>query len=769
MKPDEILAKSDPGAQSLIDHTNDCLFWLGKALTWKSNLINLICRHHKIDKDLLVRRLFMTVAFHDIGKANQAFQNKIRKSGKREQESHPLASVPFIFFHTQDAPILEDDDTGFFPETLAVVSHHNKLYPNVYGDFKGFQPKWTTITYFQEFYENLNRKALEMQVPGWQPLIFDSKILSERPYHNFSDSFLPAQELRHLKTKIRDLFLLFKGILHYADWIASSRETNFDYSTPIGLAEIQLRFAAQLLEKDVVFEKWQPFQEESAKSPGHIFVQIPTGQGKTEASLLWAVNQNRSQKIIYLLPTQVTTNKIHKRLQDFFGQKNLGLSHGAAQFVIKDEYEYEEDWAFRKDRLLNRTFFKAVTVATVDQLIYSFFNWGHWVLTGAASFNARIVIDEIHLYDGYTFGLILKTIEHIVPYHSQFAIMSASLPEVMRTEIERLLPENSWKDIRDSVFDEKQRHRLQTGDCQIEALLPEILGDFNAEKPKKVLVICNTIKKAREIYDALEDVPRAEKMLYHSQFTLNDKIEKERILDEILKMKGGFIAVCTQIVEVSLDIDFDVMYSENAPIDAIIQRLGRVNRKGSKGVDAAVIICRESEIARKWVYKGLEHILDLTFTLLTSYIEKLDGNLREKHFKELVDLIYTKENLEKTSFYQDISDAQKLVNELWEKVVQNLMTLSVSEARLNEVSSRKQGLVTVDCVMEIDNFKYDLKTKIENGDFETARKYTVKVALHIVKDKKAIPISDSGIFLLQLKYDSERGVYFEKWEDMCQC
>ncbi|MBK7479541.1 MAG: hypothetical protein IPI69_07285 [Bacteroidales bacterium] len=104
---------------------------------------------------------------------------------------------------------------------------------------------------------------------------------------------------------------------------------------------------------------------------------------------------------------------------------------------MREKEEDMEPEALRNHYLYNRTFFKPVTVATIDQLIYSFFNWGYWVLTGAASFNAKIIIDEIHIYDAYTFGLLLKVIECITPYNTQFAIMSASLPEVLKRELER--------------------------------------------------------------------------------------------------------------------------------------------------------------------------------------------------------------------------------------------------------------------------------------------------------------------------------------------
>ena len=151
----------------------------------------------------------------------------------------------------------------------------------------------------------------------------------------------------------------------------------------------------------------------------------------------------------------------------------------------------------------------------------------------------------------------------------------------------------------------------------------------------------NTIAKAREIFDLLdEDISLENRMLYHSQFILQDKKNKENLLEGLKSRNNGFVAVCTQIVEVSLDIDFDILYTENAPIDAIIQRLGRVNRKGKiqkripKMQFAKVVITHESEKSRKYVYKTLPKILSLTYSNLSSIANKQKGNITEKKFKE---------------------------------------------------------------------------------------------------------------------------------------
>ena len=104
MKYSEILGKSNP-EKTLIEHTNDCLFWLPKVLDWNDILITKISEHYSISKSDLIKRFFMMVAFHDIGKATERFQDKVRRIKSHALESHALTSVPFIYEEIKDKPI----------------------------------------------------------------------------------------------------------------------------------------------------------------------------------------------------------------------------------------------------------------------------------------------------------------------------------------------------------------------------------------------------------------------------------------------------------------------------------------------------------------------------------------------------------------------------------------------------------------------------------------------------------------------------------------
>jgi CRISPR-associated endonuclease/helicase Cas3 len=762
MKYNEILAKSDP-KKTLIEHTNDCLYWFSKVLDWNHVLIDKISEHYSIPKSDLFKRLFMMVAFHDIGKATERFQDKVRGLKSHLLESHALTSVPFIYEEIKDRPIKIIEGNPFFPEILAIASHHSKLKKGLFQDYERMRITFTDEEYFQIFYQNINHQANKLNIPNWQTLTVNEKLFKENPYSVFfDDAFDYVGSYKYEKTNVvRDLFLLFKSVLHYCDWLASSNTTSYQYST----LETNESITDKMKFKDSQFANWESFQLHAAKSGSkNIFVQIPTGQGKTEASVLWATQNNVNQKIIFLLPTMVTTNKMWERMCYFFGGiDKVGLSHGTAKYMLKEKEEDMEPEALRSHYLYNRTFFKPVTVATIDQLIYSFFNWGYWVLTGAASFNAKIIIDEIHIYDAYTFGLILKTIECIVPYNTQFAIMSASLPEVLKQELEKVLPE--YELIKEEKFDSKQRHKTEVRDCLIEQCINDIIKDYKAKR--NVIVVCNTIAKAREVFDLLdEDISLENRMLYHSQFILQDKKNKEDLLEGLKSRDNGFVAVCTQIVEVSLDIDFDVLYTENAPIDAIIQRLGRVNRKGKiqkRFPDmqfAKVVITHESEKSRKYVYKALSKILSLTYSNLSSIASEQKGNITEKDLKNLVDIIYTKENLG-DDYFKELNDAKDLILVILTDYLKDIYTLNVDEAKLHQISSRKSDYISVEAVLLRHYQLYNFDECIVRNDYDLLRKYIIKVPLHIARKYASKRLNDSDIYLLDMKYDEFYGLSLE--------
>ena len=407
-KYDKILAKSNPEI-TLVQHIRDCLSIFPKVLQWNGVLIELMAKQYNIVSDLLIRRLFLTVAFHDIAKATNAFQAKVRNEKFDGRESHALSSISFLYSLIKDQPITSFKDVPYYPELMSIATHHSRLSQKSFEEYdsRSLRNEYADEGFFINYYSMVNEQAKSYDIINWSDISFDNDAFNGVPSNILKFEIIKKLDknayVNERSNKARDIFLLFKSILHYCDWIASSG--NFEYKYGNGLDNNAI--TRKMLSAGKGFTVWSAFQLKSAEASNHnIFVQISTGKGKTEAATLWATNNNHYQKIIFLLPTMVTTNKMWKRMLQFFDSHEVvGLSHSAAQYYLKDDDEFATD-DIQKHTLYNRTFFKPVTVATIDQLIYSFFNWGHWVMTGSASYNAKIIIDEIHIYNAYTFWII---------------------------------------------------------------------------------------------------------------------------------------------------------------------------------------------------------------------------------------------------------------------------------------------------------------------------------------------------------------------------
>jgi CRISPR-associated endonuclease/helicase Cas3 len=181
-------------------------------------------------------------------------------------------------------------------------------------------------------------------------------------------------------------------------------------------------------------------------------------------------------------------------------------------------------------------------------------------------------------------ALILKMVEYLGrSYGARFCIMSATFPEILEDWLSEAIPGLCKLDVPDSLFEEFRRHRLVLVDGEVEDE-PNIQRILAATEEGSVLVCCNTVRRAQDVYEKLkESEPHLRLELLHGRFNARDRIAKEREL--LSRMGTGSVSdarktvlVATQVVEVSLDIDFDTIFTEPAPLDALLQRFGRVNR-----------------------------------------------------------------------------------------------------------------------------------------------------------------------------------------------
>jgi len=747
----------------LDEHTNKSLNVLFKIKPFKEPLVKKLSQQLRFSEEKFWEHTFLMVFFHDFGKGTESFQRKMNAPTVEDRKRikaypHALASVPFIKKAVENDPLLEKP---FYPEVLAVATHHSDFHPRLFDRLDGKNPHYI-FEPLKEFHAHLSRlfKGFTKQ-PLSRSIEFPSGEDVENPYILFCEAF--GETMKYIADAnsgnaplLRDLFALLKGLLWYADWISSGKQYD-DYCYSINDFSQQLEDGVK--RRKPGFKGWEGFQRQAASSQGDTFIQIPTGLGKTEAALLWANSLNKGNKIIYLLPTMVTVNKMWERLREYFGEENVGIAHGAVGYYLSKEMEEKGedvnyDELYLNKILLGKTFMKPITVSTVDQLLYSFFNWGHWELVNANASNSLIIFDEIHIYDSYTLGLILKTMEYLKNYGVRFAFMSATFPKMLENNLKSYLKDEAFT-IAEPIFDKLKRHKIELIDKHLEDALPQIVQDFKVAK--RVLVICNTVNRSKEIYQMIKEElgvkgwDKERYLLFHSQFTLKDRAEREKLLEQA-KSRGGYIAVATQVVEVSLDIDFDVLYSEMAPPDALVQRLGRVNRGKKNSKPAEVYIHRETEKSHS-IYS--EALLGHAW----KFIKESRGypEIDEAEWREIVNRAYDLPEIAK-ELTEDLREGLESFDYFF-RHLSYVYSLKLSEERIT-ARTRKESYPSIEVVPAC------FKSTVEGISKENAWKraeYAVRVPFFAIKDFLDFP-RNSEFFLsfANVKYDEEIGVIYER-------
>jgi len=443
-----------------------------------------------------------------------------------------------------------------------------------------------------------------------------------------------------------DLWLL-AGLVTVADWIGSNESW---FSPEHGLTpEVARQRAIQALRQigwpggklrltsfrdafasrvDGAFEP-NPLQcavAEAAESCGMVIVEGPMGCGKTEAALFLAQQWNvsgRHRGIYFALPTQVTSNRIHRRIEQFLRNTlsdvaSLRLAHGNAW--LEDDFDLRLTPAFQHREARDtddpydnvqqaRSWFASAKhallapygVGTIDQALQGVVAVKHFFVRRFALAGKVVVLDEIHSYDLYTGTLITALIRELVNLRCSVVILSATLTASRRRELlaaggvtESTAPD-AYPLVTSGVGGGEARHIRPDWASRRRILLrPAILPDEQiitelldrAERGQQVLWIRNTVIEAQEAFRLVCGSTRegaAPVGLLHSRFPFQRRTELE---DDWLERLGrnrpgdgpGSILVATQVVEQSVDIDLDFIVSDLAPTDMLLQRMGRLWR-----------------------------------------------------------------------------------------------------------------------------------------------------------------------------------------------
>ena len=670
--------------------------------------------------------IFFSAYFHDIGKATKEFQSTIRNGTKSYHSLYSASTLVSI----EDFEFIED--SRYINLLLILVLTHHTLLPYSVKDVK-----FTYLDKAEEFfyaYKENYRYYLNQDCS----YNFDFEVEEDIK----TELIAIEEDLQYIKSnhKLRTLYSYVSGILNLADWLASARFNGI--VTPI---TFKIQPSKQEFMKHLSFDKLREFQENLSTNSKSLLVEIPTGEGKTEGSLLWAINNlyNTHSKIIYTLPTQTTSNKLYERVDSFFDKSECGLIHSSAKIYLEKAYERENgevDDIFKSDFLLSKSFNKPITVSTIDSLLKYFINIGRFNIATKNFLNSTIIIDEVHAYDLKLMGFLKRFLELCQEFEVKVCLMSASIPN----KIKELLGVENYPLITQKDLFEKKANEIIKVETPLEDDFYLILEKF--ESGKNILVIRNTVKSATATYEELQElgIISEDIVLYHSTFKKGDRTKKEDLIFEKLKENKPFILVATQIVEVSLDIDFDVMFTDNAPIDSLIQRFGRVNRKKSLEKKGEIYIYK---VENPLPYP--EAILDLTFETIE------DGYFELGIYVAWLNKVYNR------LFVEDIVTINEITR-----------LFDVGYKKYNETIKKLDGIKKSPDnydLRDIEESKNDYILYDDYMEGKTDYEYTIALPYYLEKEfKHTLPshIQDNLFYdVLKLDYSFERGVIFPNEED----
>ena len=581
--------------------------------------------------NLKKEEIAVLAALHDIGKISQGFQRKCKiwlEINNMVEESYAFTWDTYESDHSKISQyaiqnILMKEGCGKGSSAIwAMIAgiHHSRLH----GQGNSLMPceGMSNDEWQQKREENAQKVVCEF---GALPI---GKIKLNNP-----------------------LIWWLAGLISISDWIGSdehffnsANETGTDINSVAKKALESIGMIPPQLVPDLNFLDLFGFDApndlqikafETITEPGIYCIEAPMGMGKTEAALWVSYNliQNGYANGIYFaLPTQATSNRIHIRLSDFVDritvtENKTRLIHGNSWLMDptimpqlyhgndSEEYNIVRDWFASKKRTLLSSF----GVGTVDQALLSVLAVKHFFVRQYALAGKVIILDEIHSYDIYTGTIIDKLCHELVKLGATVLLLSATLTKKRRHILLGL--ENKTNDTFNGEYP------LITGKQHTGEIIPPVI--VLPPKPQEfyinfseedqcissaidaaktggcVLWICNTINKAQEIYRELiaklkdEDV---EVGLLHSRFPFWRRENLENYWMEVLgkgeEDRKPCILVSTQVVEQSVDLDADLLITELAPTDMLLQRMGRLwrHKRDKRPVDnASVLIISEEK------------------------------------------------------------------------------------------------------------------------------------------------------------------------------
>ncbi|MCD8089154.1 MAG: CRISPR-associated helicase Cas3' [Clostridiales bacterium] len=655
------------------------------------NCMNVLTEFGYLKDDHTMQLLNKAIYYHDFGKVQQGFQDRIKSEKRKRYDPekeifHNLLSVYFI-----DRENFENDE-DYFAVCFAVLNHH---------DYCG---------------------------------VCDEINSNEREYTRFLKPFedeVKKKRIRRFNGQIQDMgeeneTILVKGLLNKCDYSASGGykiEYKNDFITK-GLNNLLKRWQMKTPSSD-----WNALQRFcKANSDKNIIAVAQTGMGKTEAGLHW-IGDNKG---FFILPLKTAINAMYNRFKNDIAEEEteerVSLLYGdSLSYYINENNKNKAELDVEEYNKRGKNLTLPLTVSTPDQIFNFVFKYNGYELKLATLSYSKVVIDEIQMYSPDTLAYLISGLERIHDMGGKIAVVTATLTPFIKDKLKFLNAEYG------EFTDDSIRHNMLCLDKKLNA--DDILERYNeGGECNKILVVCNTVKKAQWLYDELSEMidNKDNLHIFHARFVKNDRRSLENEIMDFGKTdhidKGIWIS--TSVVEASLDIDFDCLFTELYELTSLFQRMGRCNRRGAKPVsDTNCYVYSELDK----VYSEIEELYNLSRKAITGW----NGPVSEKDKINLINEAFTTENLKNSSYAEKFKKHYEFIKNL------PLYELDKKAANFREIANKDiiPYPVYEENKLEIDELQRRLadKTLTYTEKVEIRDKimgYTVSVSEWVLKDYK---------------------------------
>ncbi|MCW5896730.1 MAG: CRISPR-associated helicase Cas3' [Bacteroidetes bacterium] len=598
MKAGELLAKSEKnGGTTLLNHLKQVAA-VAERIAEAASMDNRMAR--------------LGGYLHDIGKAHPYFQRKLQNSVRDEFSipfRHEIASLFFLplFSHEEWIPLVD-----------MIIAHHRSIRQDARE--QGILDL-----------DNLegSEAVFERHVEGWDEW-------SPSAIHILRELGIPTRAISKEEALEAFRFVVdhcsgkqlawskWKGLLVGADHFASAlNETTERHVTNTFLPPDLSAFCRR---SNPLFPLSLISVDDARK---HTLVVAPTGAGKTDFLM-----RRCKGRVFYTLPFQASINAMFERFREQLPEETeIRVLHAASALTVKSAKSYEE-------KVLQDKVGAAVKVLTPHQLASLICGTRGFETIAIDIMGNDVILDEIHSYSGIAQSMVMEIIKVLSKLECRIHVGSATMPSILQKSILKLLggkKKTYAVSLSEGVLTTFDRHIIckhQSFDGTIESIREAL------DENKKVLVVCNRVDAAQQRFERCKRLfPTVPQMLLHSRFRRQDRSSHEmKLREQFDAVEGACLVVSTQVVEVSLDISFDMMVTDCAPLDSLIQRFGRVNRR------------RTAESVQRRVLKEV-HVIEppkdsrecLPYdreVLVASYAQLQNGPLPENVLQKKIDAVF---------------------------------------------------------------------------------------------------------------------------------